>query len=103
MDWFRSAVAGSSTGVKFDIGAVGEKPVQSDQYKVGEDLLFDATLGLAVKVFDFEDTLTDLVKFLDAPSAMVNLDERLQRKEFGIEQGGTQAEYGLADFVFEQA
>src|SRR5438876_215014 len=78
---------GSGAGIEFDVGAVGEEPVQSDQNKVSEDLLFDTALGLGVKVLDDKDALAHLVKLLDAPSAMVDVDKLLERIALGIEQG----------------
>ncbi len=82
---------GGRASIEFDVGPVGEEPVQSDQNEVGEDLLFDTALGLAVKVLDEEDTFAHLVKLLDAPSAMVDVDELLERIALPIEQGGPQA------------
>ena len=82
---------GSRARIELDVGLVGEKPVQSDQNKVGEDFLFDAAFGLAVKVLDNEDALAHFVKLLDAPAAMVDVRELLERIAMGIEQGGAQA------------
>ena len=81
---------GSRARIELDVGLVGEEPVQSDQNKVGEDFLFDAALGLAVKVLDDEDALAHFVKLLDAPSAMVDVRELLERIAMRIEQGGAQ-------------
>ena len=83
---------GGRASMEFDVGPVGEEPIQSDQNKMGEDLLFDTALGFAVKVLDDKDTLAHLVKLLDAPSAMVDVDELLERITLHIEQGSTQAE-----------
>lgn len=94
---------GGRAGIEFDVGAIGEEPVESDQNKVGEDLLFDAAFGPGVKVLNVEDTLANLIEFLDAPSAMVDVDELLERIPLGIDQGGAQAKYAVGDPVFEQS
>ena len=72
-------------GIELDVGPIGEKPVEGDQNKMGKDFLFDTALGLAVKVLDDEDALAHLVKFLDAPSARVDVDELLERIAMRIE------------------
>jgi hypothetical protein len=91
----RSMVGRLGTGgwarIELDVGAIGEEPVEGDQNEVGEDLLFNAALGSAMKIFNDEDALAHLVKFLDAPSAMVDIDELLERISNIIKQGGAQA------------
>ena len=82
---------GGPARMKLDVGLIGKEPIQGDQNEVGEDFLFDATFGFGVKVFDVEDTLADLIEFLDAPSSMVDVDELLQRIARRIEQRRTQA------------
>ena len=57
---------------------------------MGKELLFDAALGFAMKILNDEDALAHLVKFLDAPSAMVDIDELLERIS-NIKHGGAQA------------
>ena len=47
--------------------------------------MFDTTLGLAVKVFDGKDALAHLVKFLDAPAAMIDVAELRKRIAMGIQ------------------
>ena len=76
-----SGTGGSGVPVRIEVavGAVGEEPIQGDQKEVGKDFLFDAPFGLGVKVLDVEDALADLVKLLNAPSAMVDVDEFLER------------------------
>ena len=98
-----TAERGGRVRIEFGVGAIGEEPVQSDENKVGEDLLFDTALGPAVKVLNVEDTFAHLVKLFDAPSAMVDVDEVLERISLRIEQGGTQAKWVLCDSVFEEA
>ena len=92
----------NAAGIEFNVGLIGEEPIQGDENEVGKDLLFDTALGLGVKVLDDEDALADLVKLLDTPSAMVDIDESLQRITLRIEQRRTQAKQAVADFVFEQ-
>ena len=70
---------GGRASIEFDVGPVGEEPVQGNQDEVGEELLFDAALGSGVKVLDDKDVLADLVQLLDAPPAMVDLHELLER------------------------
>lgn len=82
--------SGGRASVVLGIGAVGEKPVESDQNEMGEDFLFHTARGLAVKVFDPEYTFADLVKLFDTPSGMVDVDELLERIALRIGQGGTQ-------------
>ena len=69
--------SGSPAGIEIDVGPIGEEPIQGDQNEVGKDFLFDTALGFGVKVLDDEDALADLVKLLDAPSVMVDVDELL--------------------------
>jgi hypothetical protein len=101
----RARVWGAGAGARIElvVGAIGEQPIEGDQDEMGEDFLFDTTLGLGVKVFDDEDALAELVKLLDAPSAMVDIDELLERIALRIEQRGAQAKYGVGDFVAEQS
>ena len=101
----RARVWGAGAGARIElvVGAIGEQPIQGDQDEMGEDFLFDTTLCLGVKVFDDEDALADLVKLLDAPSAMVDIDELLEWIALRIEQRGAQAKYGVGDFVAEQS
>ena len=75
----RTLGRGGPIRIELDVGPIGEKPVQGDQNEMGKDFLFDTALGLAVKVLDNEDALAQLVKFLDAPSAMVDVNELLER------------------------
>ena len=56
-----------------------------------------------MKVLDDKDTFAHLVKLLDAPSAMVDVDELVERIALGIEQGGAQAKHAVGDPVFEQS
>lgn len=77
--------SGGLVRIELDVGPVGEKPVQGDQNEVSKDFLLDTALGLAVKILDDEDALADLVKFLDAPSAMVDVHELLKRIAMRIE------------------
>jgi len=93
----------SQASIEFDVGPVGKEPVQSDQNEMSEDLLFDAALGLAVKVLNLKDTLAHLVKLLDAPPAMIDVNELLGRIALRIKQGGSQAKHAVADLVFEQS
>ncbi len=81
----RTLGSGGPIRIERDVGPIGEKPVQGDQNEMGKDFLFDTALGLAVKVLDDEDALAHLVKFLDAPSAMVDVDELLERIAMRIE------------------
>lgn len=99
----RGGSRGVWSGIEFDVGPVGEEPVESNQNIVGEDFLFNATFGLAVKVFDDKDTLADLVKLLDAPSAMVDVDEPLERIALGIQQSSPQAKDSAGDVVFDES
>ena len=94
---------GGPARIEIDVGPIGEEPIQGDQNEVGKDFLFDTALGLGVKVLDDEDALADLVKLLDAPSAMVGVDKLLERIAMRIEQRGAQAKYAVGDFVFEQS
>ena len=87
----RSGGRGERASIQFNVSPVGEEPIQSDQNKMGEDLLFDTAQGFAVKVFDINNALAHLVKLLDAPSAMVDVDELLKRITLHIEQGRSQA------------
>ena len=95
--------SGGPARIELDGGPIGEEPIQGDQNEVGKDFLFDTALGLGVKVLDDEDALADLVQFLDAQSAMVDVDELVERIAMHIEQCGAQAKYGVRDFVFEQS
>src|SRR5881396_1107383 len=70
---------GSRGRIEINVGPIGEKAVQGDQNEVGKDFLFDTALGLGVKVLNDEDALAHLVKLFDAPSAMVDVDELLER------------------------
>ena len=107
----RGKLAGGSGGVarrntvriEFNVGLIGKEPIESDENEVGKDLLFDTALGLGVKVLDDEEALADLVKLLDTPAAMVDIDEGLQRITLRIEQRGPQAKHAVADFAFEQS
>ena len=95
--------SGGPASIELDVGPIGEEPIQGDQDEVGKDFLFHAALGLGVKVLDDEDAFADLVKLLDAPSAMIDIDEFLERIAMRVEQRGAQAEYAVGDFVFEQS
>ena len=100
--WTGALGIGGGARIELDVGTIGEEPIEGDQNEVGKDFLFDAALGLGVKVLDDEDALAHLVKLLDAPSAMVDVDEHLERIATCIEQRGAQAKYAVRDFVFEQ-
>ena len=80
--------SGGPVRIELDVGSIGEKPVQGDQNEMGKDFLFDTALGLGVKVLDDEDALADLVKLLDAPAVMVDVDEVLERITMHIKQCG---------------
>ena len=67
--------SGGWASAEFDVGAIGEEPTEGDQNEMGKDFLFDTAFGLAMKILYDEHTLAHLVKFLDAPSAMVDLDK----------------------------
>ena len=95
--------SGGSARIELQVGPIGEEPIQGDQNEVGKDFLFDTAFGLGVKVLDDEDALADLVKLLDAPSAMIDVDELLERITMRIEQCGAQAKDAVADFVFKQS
>ena len=104
----RGRIAGTGRGggparLELDVGPIGEEPIQGDQNEVRKDFLFDTALGLGVKVLNDEDALADLVKLLDAPAVMVDVDELLERITMRIEQCGTQAKYAVRDFVFKQS
>ena len=92
-----------AVGIEFDIGLIGEEPIEGDQNEVGKELLFDTALGLGVKILDDEDALTDFVKLLNTPAGMVDIDEGLERIPLRIEQRGTQTKHAVADSVFEQS
>lgn len=98
----RTGGSGVPARIELKVGPIGEEPIQGDQNEVGKDFLFDTALGLGVKVLNDEDALADLVKLLDAPSAMVDEDELLERIAMRIEQCGAQAKDAVADFVFKQ-
>ena len=70
---------GCRVSIQVEVGAIGEEPIQGDQNEVGKDFLFNTALGPGMKVLDDEDALAHLVKLLDAPSAMVDVDELLER------------------------
>ena len=57
------------------LAAVGEQPGQGDQTAVGEQLLLDRALGLAVELLHRQQLLGNLVQFLDAPAAVVQVGE----------------------------
>ena len=95
--------SGGTARIELAVGPIGEEPIEGDQNEVGKDFLFDTALGLGVKVLDDEDALADLVKLLDAPSFMVDVDELLERIAMRIEQRGAQAKDAVGDFVFEQS
>ena len=57
------------------LAAVGEQPGQGDQTEVGEQLLLDRALGLAVELLHRQQLLGNLVQFLDAPAAVVQVGE----------------------------
>src|SRR6202521_1389204 len=94
---------GAPVRIEGDVGASGEGPVQGNEKEVGKDFLFDASFGPGVKVLDIEDALADLVQFLDAPSAMVDTDEFLERIALPVQQRGSETEYAPRNFVFEQS
>ena len=100
----RAGILGSGglARIEIDVGLIGEEPIQGDENEVSKDFLFDTALGFAVKVLDVENALAHLVKLLNAPSAMVDADELLERIAMHIEQRGAQAEQAAGDFVFEQ-
>ncbi len=57
------------------LAAVGEQPGQGDQAEVGEQLLLDRALGLAVELLHRQQLLGNLVQLLDAPAAVVQVGE----------------------------
>ena len=95
--------SGVRARIELKVGPIGEEPIQGDENEVGKDFLFDAALGLGVKVLNDEDAFADLVKLLDAPSAMVDGDEFLERIAMRIEQCDAQAKDAVANFVFKQS
>ena len=95
--------SGGPGRIEFDVGPIGEEPIEGEENEVGKDFLFDTALSLSVKVLDGEDAFADLVKLLDAPSAMVNINEVPERIAIWIEQRRTQAKDAVPDFVFEQS
>lgn len=79
---------------------VGEESVHGDEEEVREELLPDTSFGLRVEVFDLEDSLADLVEFLDSPSGMVDVDELLDGILFlWLDEGGCEAISEPVDFV----
>jgi hypothetical protein len=100
-----AGTGGSGVPARIDlqVGPISEEPIQGDQNEVGKDFLFDTAFGLGVKVLNDEDALADLVKLLDAPSAMVDVNELMEGIAVGSEQGGAQAKDAVADFVFKQS
>lgn len=105
--WARMAVGSgvareNAVGIEFDVGLIGEEPIQRDQNEVGKDLLFDTALSFGVKILDDEDALADFVKLLNTPACMVDIDEGLERIPLRIEQCGAQAKHAVTDSVFEQ-
>ena len=85
-----------------DISVVGEETVYGNQEEVGKDFLFDASFGLGVKILDVEDMLADLIELLNAPPAMVDVYELLERIALLIQQRSSQSKHAPRDFVFEQ-
>ena len=69
---------------------------------MGKDFLFDASFGLGMKVLDVENMFADLVEFLNAPPAMVDVYELLERIAMLIQQRSSQAKHAPRHFVFEQ-
>jgi hypothetical protein len=94
---------GGPARIELDVRPISEEPIQGDQNEMGKDFLFHTAFGPAVKVLDDEDAFAHLVKLLDAPSAMVDVDELLERVTMRIEQRGAQAKYTVGNFVFEQS
>ena len=75
-------------GIELGVRPIGEEPVHGDQDEMREELLFDAALGSGVKVLDDKDVLAHLVKLLDAPAAVVDIHELLERITLvGSDQG----------------
>ena len=74
------------------LAAVGEQPGQGDQTEVGEQLLLDRALGLAVELLHRQQLLGNLVQFLDAPAAVVQVGEVPHAVALPVQQGGGEGE-----------
>ncbi len=85
------------------LAAVGEQPGQGDQTEVGEQLLLDRALGLAVELLHRQQLLGNLVQFLDAPAAVVQVGEVPHAVALPVQQGGGEGVGGRAGGVLDEA
>ncbi len=69
------------------LAAVGEQQGQGDQTEVGERLLLDRVLGLAVELLHRQQLLGNLVQLLDAPAAVVQVGEVPHAVALPVQQG----------------
>ncbi len=85
------------------LAAVGEQPGQGDQAEVGEQLLLDRALGLAVELLHRQQLLGNLVQLLDAPAAVVQVGEVPHAVALPVQQGGGEGVGGRAGGVLDEA
>ncbi len=85
------------------LAAVGEQPGQGDQAEVGEQLLLDRALGLAVELLHRQQLLGNLVQLLDAPAAVVQVGEVPHAVALPVQQGGGEGVGGCAGGVLDEA
>ena len=76
---------------------------RGDQTEVGEQLLLDRALGLAVELLHRQQLLGNLVQFLDAPAAVVQVGEVPHAVALPVQQGGGEGVGGRAGGVLDEA
>ena len=63
--------------IEVEIRPIGKESIHGDQHEMREELLFDATLGLGVKILNDKHALADFIELFHAPASMVDLHEIL--------------------------
>ena len=63
--------------IEVNVGLIGEDTVHGDEGKVCEEFLFNTAFTFGMKIFDDEQPFANFVKFFDAPSSVVNVNQIL--------------------------
>ncbi len=88
--------------VEIDVGLIGEEPVHRNQDKVSVEFLLHSTLSLGMEIFDDKKPFADFVEFLNAPSGVIDLHQRVQRIAVTLDQGCAKTVRVARNLIFDE-